>query len=103
MSTYRMHGADPEDIETIISTHPALPNTYLVFAFKDGRHSMEPVLMWGLTGDCTAHPITLDGVWGGVMNANMFVLFPDGKCAKRDQTWEDIRGAIAEVGQLDRG
>jgi hypothetical protein len=104
--TYRMQGvAKDEDIDfdVVVTTHPAQPGTYVVYAHRDGTSHRVPVILWGVLLDGSPVPITLDGVWddtGG--NPNKFVLFPDGRCGAFEENWDTLEAAIAEKGKLER-
>ena len=97
MSKYVMNGADPEDFDTIYATHPALPGTYIGYALQDRHLHREPVVLWGVLSNGSPEPISLDGVWGGTTQANSFVIFPDGHCARYEQSWPSVEEALAAL------
>lgn len=101
MMSYLMKGADPEDFETIHAVMPALPGTYLGYASSDGSTHHIPVIGWGIVSNGTPEPLTLDGVWGGADQANTYVLFPDGKCARFENCWPDEAACITELGERE--
>lgn len=101
--SYRINGADEGDYTTIYATHPALPGTYICYAFQDGEVAKEPVVLWGVLCNGTPEPISMSGVWNSTpAQANMFVMFPDGRCARFDQSWESETAAADELRQYDR-
>lgn len=100
MGSYRMFQSDEakHDDELLYSTHPAIAGTYIVYAQKDGSTSRTVVVLWGVLVDGTAVPITLSGVWDGVINRNSFVLHPDGRCSAFEECWDTLEEAIEVVG-----
>lgn len=101
--SYLLKGAEASDFETIHATHPAMPNTYVCYAFKDGTIHKDPVVLWAVLSNGVPEPITLDGVWGGTAHqANMFLQFPDGRCGRYDQSWPNEDEAVAALKQFDR-
>lgn len=100
--SYLMKGAKEGDFTTIHATHPALPGTYVCYAFAGVETSKEPVILWAVLSDGTPEPITINGVWDGANQQNSFVLFPDGRCARYEQSWRNEAEAVAELRQFDR-
>lgn len=98
--TYKMMGTerlDELDVETLVTTHPAPPGTFVIYAHKDGSHNRTPAVLWGVLMDGTPVPITLSGVWDGTVNRNKFVLHPDGYCSDFDNSWDTLDAALAEM------
>lgn len=108
MAKYRLHQlkpgeiADVDEFETILATHPAQPGTYVVVFTGDGQRHRTPVILWGVHADCSLVPITFDGVWGGVEQANQCVLMPDGMCVKFEEWWDTLEEAQEDLKTYDR-
>lgn len=101
--TYLMRGASEGDYTTIQATHPALAGTYVCYAFRDGSVEKEAVILWAVLSNGLPEPITISGVWNGThTQANMFVLMPDGRCARYEQSWASEANAAEDLRQFDR-
>jgi hypothetical protein len=104
MTNYSIAGVkdeDDRDFDLVHATHPAQPGTFMVYAHKDGTHTMDPVILWGVQRDTSVVPITFDGAWGGVSNSNVFVLHPSGHCSSFERSWADLAPAVTEMGALE--
>jgi hypothetical protein len=105
MAQYKLHDAvnvSDDDLNFVYQLLPAEQGTYVVFASNDGSLDKRPVIAWGVHADCSLSPITKSGVWDGVANNNVFVLYPDGKASGLfEEDWENIAQATEAVKNLE--
>jgi hypothetical protein len=103
MADYRLQSFENETFNEfmLVTTHPAPPGTFLVYAHKDGSSHQVPVILWGVQQDGAPLPITFSGVWDGVTNENVFVLHPGGACSTLDRSWDTMEEALREMSALD--
>jgi hypothetical protein len=86
-----------DDEYAVVEMHKADPGTYLVFADSVGVWRY-PVILWAVHPDCSLSPVSKDGVWGGVSNTNLFILYPDGRASGvYDEEYETEAEAIAAM------
>ena len=99
MTSYKISGAgdiDPTE-GLIIATHPAQPNTFIVYASKKQVLERAPVVLWGVDQYGCAVPITMNGPWDEASSPNGFVLHPTGDCSRYDSNWPDVSTALADL------
>jgi len=86
----------------IIATHLAHPGTFIVFASKGKVVERHPVILWGVNKDGLAVPMTMNGTWDDIADANSFVLHPTGDCARYDRVWATLDQAVADFLETDQ-
>jgi hypothetical protein len=88
------------DFDIVYQVFASLPETYIIYAESDGSVIKSPVVAWGVLGDASLVPISIDGPWDDVSNKNSCVLYPDGRCAKFQEQWDTLDAAAAELKEL---
>lgn len=99
MTSYKMSGAgeiDPTE-GVILATHPAQPETFIVYASRDTVLERVPVVLWGVDQYGSAVAITLNGPWDESVNDNSFILYPSGDCGRYDRNWPSLDLAVAAL------
>ncbi|MBP2512226.1 hypothetical protein J3A66_000488 [Sphingomonas sp. PvP018] len=87
----------------IIATHPAQPGTFIVYASKGEVVERHPVIFWGVSEDGLAVPMTMNGTWDDIADANSFVLHPTGDCSRYERNWANLDQAVADLLAAERG
>ncbi len=84
--------------ETIVSVLKAEPGTMIGYPFEDQATHFVPVIAWGLCGDGTLVPMTMEGAWDGVEPRHQFhfVMHPDGKCQTVETCFATLEEVVAE-------
>ena len=93
--------SNADDIEMtrggIIATHPAQAGTFIVYASDLEVLKRDPVILWGVEEHGRAVPITMNGPWDDIADANSFVLHPTGDCSRYERNWVDAAQAVADL------
>jgi len=96
-----------DDIEmtrgAIIATHPAQAGTFIVYASEREVLERDPVVLWGVEEHGRAVPITMNGPWDDIADANSFVLHPTGDCSRYERNWANLDQAVADLLAAERG
>lgn len=86
----------------IIATHLAHVGTFIVYASDLKVLERDSVILWGVEEHGRAVPITMNGPWDDIADANSFVLHPTGDCSRYERNWANLDQAVADLLAAER-